>query len=89
MRATHDQQISLFGGECVAPGCRGRRNSPQITKKSSTRLAVVFAAAVIGFATAATAISLRHPAPAERSISAGYNLMGGVPGSVGLEAALY
>ncbi len=89
MRATHDQQISLFGGECVAPGYRGRRNSPQITKKSSSRLAVVFAAALIGFATAATAISVRNSAPTEVSISAGYNLMGGVPGAGGLAAALY
>ena len=90
MRATQDQQvIALFGGERIAASYRGRRNSPQITKQVRGRIAVAFAAALIGFATAATAITVRHSNDVERSISAGANLIGGVSGSAGFEAALY
>jgi hypothetical protein len=87
MRATHDQQvITLFDGERIAPGYRGRRNSPQIAIKL---IAIAFAAAFIGIATAATAIAVRNANDTERSIRAGGNLAGGVSGSVGFEAALY
>jgi hypothetical protein len=90
MRATHDQQvIALFSGERIAPSYRGRRNRPQLTNKVGCRIAIAFAAALIGFATAATAITVRHSNDTERSSSAGANLMGGVSGSVGFEAALY
>jgi hypothetical protein len=94
MRATHDQQvIALFGGERIAPGYRGRRNSVQIATRVSCRIAIAFAAALIGFATAATAITVRysaHPEPSElANARAGANLAGGVSGSVGFEAALY
>lgn len=89
MHATHERDITLFGGECVAPGYRGRRHPPQIAKATRRRIAIAVAAALIGFATAATAISVRHSDHTGRSISAGYNLTSGVPGSVGFEAALY
>ena len=90
MRATHDPQvIALFGGECAAPSYRGRRDRPQMTKATRRRLAIAFAAALVGFATAATAISVRHSDHTGRAVSAGYNLTGGVPGSAGFEAALY
>jgi len=46
-------------------------------------------AAMIGFTTAAAAITIRHSNPTERPISAGANLIGGIPGVVGFEAALY
>jgi len=90
MRATNDQQvIALFGGERVAPSYRGRRNSSQMTKATGRRIAIALAAALIGFATTATAISVRHSDHTGRSISAGYNLTSGVPGAAGFEAALY
>jgi hypothetical protein len=95
MRSTQDQQvIALFSGERIAPGCRGRRNSPQIAKKVSSRIAVAFAAALLGFATAATAITVRYsttqPEPSEfANARAGANLSGAVSGSIGFEAALY
>jgi hypothetical protein len=87
MRATHDQEgIALFGGERIAPGYRGRRNSSQIAIKL---IALALAVAFIGFATAVTAIAVRHANETERSISGGGNLAGGVSGSAGFEAALY
>jgi hypothetical protein len=94
MRANEDQQvIALFNGERIAPGCRGRRNSPQIATRVRIRIAIAFAAALIGFATAATAITVRysaHPEPPElANVRAGANLSGSVSGSVGFEAALY
>jgi hypothetical protein len=90
MRANHDQQvIALFGGDRIAPGFRGRRHSPQVSNKAGYRIGVCLAVALIGFTTAAAAISIRNPAPTERSASAGANLTGGVAGSAGFEAALY
>jgi hypothetical protein len=90
MRATQDEQVTaLFNGERIAPGCRGRRDSPQITNKVGCRIAIAFAVVLVGFATAATAISLRNSKPAEHSINAGANLAGGVAGSGGVEPALY
>jgi hypothetical protein len=88
MRAIQDQQVTLFDGERIAPGYRGRRSSPQIATKVRTRIAIAFAVALIGFATAATAITVRHSNDTERNISAGAN-PGIVPGGVGFEAALY
>ena len=89
MRAAHDQQITLFDGEPVAPGYRGRRTI-QITDKVGARIAIAFAAVLIGSATAATAVTVRHNSvQTERSIGAGANLMGGAGGSVGFDAALY
>ena len=89
MHGGDDQQaITLFDGEPIAPGYRGRRNNPQITKRAGYRIAVA-TAALIGLATAATAIAVRSAGDTERSNSAGVNLMGGVSGSAGFEAALY
>ena len=90
MRATHDQQIvTLFDGQVIAPRHSGRRNV-QITNKVSTRIAIAFAAALIGCATAATAVTVKHQSiQTQRSISMGGANTGGVVGSVGFEAALY
>jgi len=90
MRANQDQQVTaLFDGERVAPGYRGRRSNLRIaTWVFRTRIAIAFAVALIGFATAAAAITVRHSSQSERSISAGAN-PGGVPGAVGFETALY
>ena len=89
MRATRDQQITtLFDGQPAAPRYVGRR-TVQITNKASTRIAVAFAAALVGCATAATAVTVKHHSTqTERSISMGGN-MGGVTGTVGFEAVLY
>ena len=88
MRANQDQQVTaLFDGERIAPGYRGRRSNLQIaTWVFRTRIAI--AVALIGFATAAAAITDRRSNQSERSISAGAN-PGRVPGMVGFEAALY
>jgi hypothetical protein len=89
MRANEDQQVTLFDGERIAPGHRGRRSNLRIaTWVFRTRMAIAFAVALIGFATAAAAITVRHSNQSERFISAGAN-PGGVPGAVGFEAALY
>lgn len=89
MRAPQDQQVTtLFSGERIAPGYRGRRNSPQIDNKVGRRIALAFAAALLGFATAAAAISVRQSNDIER-YTAGANMTGGVAGSASFEAALY
>ena len=90
MRANEDQQATaLFDGERIAPGYRGRRSNLQIaTWVFRTRIAIALAVALIGFATAATAITVRHSNQSERSISAGGN-PGVVPCAVGFETALY
>jgi hypothetical protein len=91
MRATQNQQvIALFGGECITPSFRGRRSAPQFSKQTSRRVAVVVGALLIGFATAATAISVtRHRiATDEISQSMPANLMV-APGLAGYEAAIY
>ena len=74
MRATHEREITLFGGECVASRYRGRRSGSQIGKQTGRRMAIVFGALLIGFASAATAITVRHAGVTERNISAGANL---------------
>jgi hypothetical protein len=74
MRATQEQEITLFGGECLAPGYRGRRSGSEISKQTGRRTAIAFCALLIGFASAATAITVRHSAGPDRNISAGANL---------------
>jgi len=90
MRATYDRQmITQFDGEPIAPGYRGRRTM-HVSNQISGRVALIFAAALIGFTTAAAAVTVQgHSAPVERHISAGANLMSGIGGSVGFEDALY
>ena len=90
MRATYDKQIvTQFDGEPIAPGYRGRR-SMHVSNKLSGRIAIAFAAAVIGCTTAATAVTVkRHSVQTERSIGGGVNLMSGIGTSVGFDAALY
>ena len=91
MRGTQDQQIiSLFGGECIAPSFRGRRSAPQVSKQTSRRVAVVVGALLIGFATAATAITVTRQQKATNAFSESMpaNLMV-APRSVGYEAAIY
>jgi hypothetical protein len=91
MRATQDKQvISLFGGECIAPGFRGRRSAPQFRQQTSRHLAVVVGALLIGFATAATAITVRtHRIAADDfSHSVPANMMV-APQLAGFDAAVY
>jgi hypothetical protein len=73
MRATREQEITLFGGERIAPGYRGRRSDSQISKQTGRRTAIVFGVLLIGFASAATAITVRHSAMTERNVSADAN----------------
>ena len=89
MRATHDPQvIALFAANVRLPAIAAAGSTGD-DQSHSRRLAIAFAAALVGFATAATAISVRHSDHTGRAVSAGYNLTGGVPGSAGFEAALY
>jgi hypothetical protein len=74
MWAPQERDITLFGAECVASGYRGRRTGSQIGKQTSRRMAIVFVALLMGFASAATAITVRHAGVTERNISAGANL---------------
>jgi hypothetical protein len=91
MRATEDRQvIALFGGEQVANGYRGRRSAAQFSKRRTRRAALFFGALLIGFATAATAITVkRHGAGADGfSQGASANFLT-LPGRVGFEDAVY
>jgi hypothetical protein len=74
MRATHEREITLFGGESVARGYRGRRSGSQISRQTGRRTAIIFGALLLGFASAATAITARHPTAIDRNVSAGANL---------------
>jgi hypothetical protein len=89
MNTDRDHQvIALFGGEAIAPGYRGRRSGARMDSKASRRIAIGFAALVISFTTAATAITARRQVAAEPHISAGANLIAG-PGLAGFESAIY
>jgi hypothetical protein len=91
MRAIKNQQvITLFGGECISPSFRGRRRTPPITKQKGRRVAVLVGALLIGFASAATAITeTRHPAMTDDfSQGSPANLMV-APRSLGFETAIY
>ncbi len=75
MHANHERQVRLFGGECINPGYRGRRTGTRISKQASRRrLAVIFGALLIGFATAATAFTAGHSGLTEPHVNAGANL---------------
>ena len=74
MRATHEREISLFGGERVAPGYRGRRSGSQIDSQTGRWMAIALGTLLIGFASTATAITVRHASMTERHITAGANL---------------
>jgi len=88
MHANHDQHvIALFGGERVAVGRRGRRSS-QMDRRTGHVLAVVLAVLLVGFTTAATAITARRHAAIQAHTSAGANSMI-APAVAGFEAALY
>jgi hypothetical protein len=91
MRATQNEQVvTLFGGDYVTQGFRGRRSAPQLSPQASRRLAVVVGALLLGFATAATAVTVRRHQVATDGFSQSTpaNLMV-APGSSGFEAALY
>jgi hypothetical protein len=88
MRATHDQPVTtLFGGERIAFGCRGRRSGSHLNKRMGRRLAVVFGALLIGCASAATAYTVRQSTMPERNIAAGANFT--APASSYLASALW
>ena len=62
MCATREREVTLFGGECVAQGYRGRRSDLPINKNTSRWIAVIVGGLMLGFAGAATAIH-RYPPP--------------------------
>jgi hypothetical protein len=62
MCATREREVTLFGGESVAQGCRGRRSDVPINKNTSRWIAVIVGGLMLGFAGAATAIH-RYPPP--------------------------
>ena len=88
MRAIHEPQIALFGGECISAGYRGRRSGSQISRQASRGMALVVGALVLGCVTAATAVTIHRSAVPARNISAGANLS--VPaGSLHLASAVW
>jgi hypothetical protein len=74
MRATHEREATLLSGECVAPGYRGRRSGSQVSRQTGRRMAIVFGALLIGIASAATAVTVRHSVVTEHNVAAGANL---------------
>ena len=74
MCTTREHEITLFGGECVAHGCRGRRSDPPMNKKASRWIAAIVAGLTIVFAGAATAIH-RYPAPVPQQVSGGHGFV--------------
>jgi hypothetical protein len=91
MRAAEGRQvIALFGGEQVADGYRGRRSAARFSTRRTRRAALLFAVLLIGFATAATAITVkRHGAATDgfsQGVSANFLTL---PGRVGFEDAIY
>jgi hypothetical protein len=74
MRAIHEREVTLLGGECVTPGYRGRRSGSHIDRQTSLGTAIVFGVLLVGFASAATAITVRPTNVDELNFSAGANL---------------
>jgi len=72
----HDQNvISLFGGEHIHEGYRGRTNQ---TIRPSRWVIVTFLAVLLGFSTAATAITLRL-----KSVAAQTDVQSSLPANYG------
>jgi hypothetical protein len=71
MCTTREHEITLFDGECVANGCRGRRSDLHMNKKASRWIAAIITGLMIGFAGAATAIH-RYPINAPQQVSGGH-----------------
>ena len=59
MRATREREVTLFGGECVAQGCRGRRS--EVPRNTSRWIAIIVVGLMFGFVGAATAIHRYSP----------------------------
>ena len=74
MCTIREHEITLFGGECVAHGCRGRRSDLPMSKKASRWIAALVAGLMVGCAGAATAIH-RYPAAASQQISGGHGFV--------------
>jgi hypothetical protein len=75
MRAIYDQQATtLFGGERIAIGYRGRRSGSNPTQQASRCLSTLFGVLLIGCASAATAYTVHQSAMPARNIIAGANL---------------
>ena len=74
MCTTREHEITLFDGECVAHGCRGRRSDLPMNKKASRWIAAIIAGLMIGFAGAATAIH-RYPVNAPPQVSGGHGFV--------------
>jgi hypothetical protein len=83
MRSQDHQTITLFGGECIPQGCKGRRSDPEISSKTNRRAAAIVCALLVGFTTAATAITMHRHTGAVDPISLPGNL------TASLEPALY
>ena len=74
MNTTREREVTLFGGECVAQGCRGRRSDLPINKNTSRWIAVIVGGLMLGFAGAATAIH-RYPTPQHVNASPNFDLV--------------
>jgi len=83
MHGQDHQTTTLFGGECIPQGYKGRRSDPEISRKANRRVAVIVCALLVGFTTAATAITMHRHTGAVDPISLPGNL------TASLEPALY
>jgi hypothetical protein len=93
MRDFQDHQVlNLFGGIHASQGCRGRRSQPEVKKRVVTPVVAVLGALLIGFATAATAITIKTHSRAQEAEEMSRTLPANLitaPGYSGFEAALY
>jgi hypothetical protein len=83
----HDRKVILFGGEAVHGGYRGRTSRP-INAQPGRWVIGAFLALLLGFSSAATAITLRHKAAVAQTDQLHYSLPGNFRG-YGIEEALY
>jgi hypothetical protein len=74
MCTTREHEITLFGGDCVAHSCRGRRSDLSLNKKAGRWIAAIIAGLMIGFGGAATAIH-RYPINAPQQVSGGHGFV--------------
>ena len=84
--------VTLFDGECVPEGCRGRLGEPDGTKSTIRWSVVLFAALLFGITTAATAVTVKHISQAPQAGLVGQSLpanMMRAPAMGGFEEAAY
>jgi hypothetical protein len=86
------QVLNLFSGMHTSQGYRGRRSQVEVKKRVAAPVVVVLGALLIGFATAAAAITVKAHSRVQETEATGHTLPANLmtaPGYSGFEAALY